>query len=211
MTESERAQQLVLVAQGDCDALQRLMVHYQPQLRAVVDARIEGHLRRHLEPDDVLQRTYIDAFRSVFACSFDSPGGFYKWLEKICLNRLKDAMRDLKRDKRDVGRELHDDSAGRAAGASSYAGLLGRIPADDTSPSRRLAKAEASAALMTSLARLSDDRRAVIELRFLQGHSVARVAADLGKTEAAVHTLTHRALKDLREIIGSITRYLSRL
>jgi len=79
------------------------------------------------------------------------------------------------------------------------------------SPSRELAKAEVSAALTSSLARLTDDQREVVRLRFLEGWAVDEVASRLDKSEAAIHMLCHRGLKDLRKVMLSMTRFLSSL
>jgi RNA polymerase sigma-70 factor (ECF subfamily) len=45
---------------------------------------------------------------------------------------------------------------------------------------------------------LNPDRQQVIVLRFIEGLSIAEVAAVLGKTENNVSVVQHRALKDLR-------------
>lgn len=65
--------------------------------------------------------------------------------------------------------------------------------------------------LLSSLAHPTDDQREIIRLRFLESRPVAEIAARLGKTEAAVHMLSHRGLKSLEELMGSITLYLSGL
>ena len=83
--------------------------------------------------------------------------------------------------------------------------------AGESTPSRQIAKDEAIAAVMSCLARLRDDQRTVVQLRFLEGRSVADVAEHLGKTEPAIHMLCHRGLTALRESMVSITHYLSRL
>ncbi len=139
--------------------------------------------------------------------AFDSPAGFYKWLEQIAFNRLRDQQRALHRQKRDVAREAAD----RPDPTTSYPDLLNRISAAESTPSRHVAKDEATAAVMSSLARLTDEQRAVVRLRFLEGRSVADIAGQLGKTEDAVHKLCFRGLKNLRRMLVSITRYLSRL
>jgi RNA polymerase sigma-70 factor (ECF subfamily) len=168
---------------------------------------MDPKLRRHADPEDVLQQAYVAAFQSIKQCSFDGPAGFYKWLETIALDRLKDLKRDLGRKKRDIGRQL---SAPPAA-TSSYADLVERLASPQSTPSRHLAKREACAAAVSSLARLTPDQRAVVRMRLLEGKQAAEVAAELGKSEAAVHMLLHRALKELRKLMVSITRYLSRL
>lgn len=207
MTERERAEQVRRAAAGDLDALQRLFVHYHGTLRRVVAAAIDPTLRRYVEPDDVLQQTYVAAFQNVAGRHFDGPGHLYKWLERIALNQLKDAQRALRRQKRDVAREVPD----RPAPSASYPDLIQRLTAGDSTPSRQIARDEAIAAVMTSLARLGDEQRAVVRLRILEDVPVAEIARRLGKSDVAIYALCRRGLQSLKELLGSITRYLTRL
>ncbi|MFH0982254.1 MAG: sigma-70 family RNA polymerase sigma factor [Planctomycetota bacterium] len=204
MDERQRAEQVELAVRGDADALQRLIVYYHAVLRAVVADCLDDAYRARLDPDDVLQDAYTAAFKAMTGCQFDGPAGFYAWLETIALNTLRNHQRASKRHKRNIEREQRPP----AAAESSYLGLVHRLAASDTTPSGQFARQEAVAAVTSSLARLTDEQRAVVRLRFLEGRPVAEVAARLGKTEAAVHKLCYRGLKTLHELLVSITRYM---
>jgi RNA polymerase sigma-70 factor (ECF subfamily) len=206
MDEQERAEQLKKMMKGDRDALQRLILHYHPALRKHLEMEVGAALRRHVDPDDVLQHTYTNAFKALPGCSFDGPGGLYKWLEKIADNQLKDRIRALYRDKRDINREVRNDSYT----SSSYAELVERLASPQSTPSRQLAQDEVVAAVLSCVARLTDNQRRVVRMRFLEGKSVAETANALDKSEAAVHMLCHRGLKELRKLMGSVSRYLTR-
>ncbi len=206
-SESERYELVQRAVEGDAQALQRLIVHYHGPLCGTIDSRMAVALHRHVDPEDVLQQAYVDAFKSIGTCSFDGVGAFYVWLERIALDRLKKTERDLRRKKRDIGRRLTRS----AAGATSSPDLMARLSSPGTSPSQSLAKDEASAAVISSMARLTDDQRAIVRMRFLEDKPVAEIAAELDKTEAAIHMLSFRGLKALRELMGSITQYLTKL
>ncbi len=207
MKEARRVYLIKRACDGDNDALQTLLIYYHAPLKAAVGGRIEPRLHRYFEPEDVLQEAYASAFRAVRGARFDGPAAFYKWLETIALNQLKDDQKAVHRQKRDPARQR--SNVGHAG--TSVLDLAERLTAPDSTPSRKVARKEAVAALLTSLARLTDDQRSVIRLRFLEGHSVTDVAARLGKTEPAIHMLCHRGLKALRELMVSITGYLSNL
>lgn len=209
MNEAERAESVRQAVQGDADALQRLIVYYHAASRQFIERKMAVVLRRHVDPDDVLQQAYIAAFQSIKGQDFSGPGGFYKWIERIALEKLKTAARRLRRKKRDIGRERHADSARGALASTSYQPLLTVLAASGDTPSRQLAVREASAAVISSLARLTDDQRMVIRMRFLEDRSPAEIAAALGKSEAAVYMLCARGLKALAGFLGSITHYLS--
>jgi len=237
MEEQERNIQVELASRGDHDALQRLIVCYHAPLRVKIASSIDAALSRRIDADDVLQQAYISAFKALTnhrrdypgeSCPempadesaarpssgtasttmrFDGPGGFYKWLERIVLNELKNQQRAAGQQKRDIRREVCAPANSRA----SYPDLIERVAATESTPSRRLACEEAIAAVLSSLARLSDDQRDVVRLRFLEGQTVPTVAERLGKTEAAVHAACYRGLKALRESMTSITSFLTRL
>jgi RNA polymerase sigma-70 factor (ECF subfamily) len=190
---------------GDADALQRLLIEYHESLCAKVRARLGAPMGRHVDPDDIVQEAYARAFRAIPGCSFESARAFQAWLEEITLNVLRDRHRFHGRMKRDLRRDARELSRM----SESYEKLVERVAATDSTPSRKIAKAEASAAVLSSLARLTEDQRGVVELRFLKGWAVADVAEYLGKSEAAVHMLCHRGLKSLREVLLSMSRFLS--
>ncbi len=85
-----------------------------------------------------------------------------------------------------------------------------RAWAGDTTPSGLVARNEASAAVLSSLARLPEDQREAIRLRFLEDMPVGDVARCLGKTDAAIHGLCRRGLRGLREFLVSMSRYLTK-
>ena len=64
-------------------------------------------------------------------------------------------------------------------------------PADDSSHDRRRG-------LEQALETLPEDQREVVVLRNLVGLSPADIAARMGRTEASIHGLHHRARRDLR-------------
>ena len=134
--------------------------------------------------------------------TFDGPAQFYKWLERIVLNELRELERAARRQKRDIARQ----ALGRPLATTSYPDLLQRLTSSGTTPSRAMSRHEAIAALLTSLARLPDPQRAVVRWRFLDDVPVAEIATRLGKTDMAVYTLCSRGLKALRERLASIAQ-----
>jgi len=204
LTEGERAR-LLQGARGGCEnALHALLSDYHPLLLAVVDRHLETRYQRYIDAEDILQETYITAFRCFGDCRFDGPAPFYSWLESITLTRLRDARRDLHRLKRDVRRNLHEGSAAFAnrSERTSVVDLFGHINAGDSTPSAKLSRREMQAGMLVALARLTDEQRTVLRLRFLEERPAAEIATTLQKSEDAVYALCHRGLKSLRGYIS---------
>jgi RNA polymerase sigma-70 factor, ECF subfamily len=203
MGEQERTKLVQRAVGGDTDALQRLIVAYHPALHAAIASAIPTGLRRHVDADDVLQAAYIAAFRGLGGARADGPAQFYCWLEQITLNELKMVERGLRAHKRDVARVAHDADGH----TGSYDHLAERVAGPQSTPSRHVARTEAAATLISSLARLPDEQREAVRLRFLEDLPVAEVAQRLGKTEGAVYALCHRGLTGLRGLMVSMSRY----
>ncbi len=204
MEERERTAQIEMAVRGDANALQGLFIEYHRPLRALLDKKMDAAVCRHFTPEDVLQDAYVAASRSIASCEFAGPAPFYQWLKTITLRRLADRRRTVKRlpaGESRVGRPRLD-------GQGSYAGLSAILSDGGDSPSAKLAKGDANAALITSLARLSDDQRNAIRLRYLEGKTVAEVAACMDKSEPAVNGLCWRGVQKLGEHMGSISRYM---
>jgi len=202
---------------GDGDALQRLIVHCHKMLRHTIGAAIDPGVRQRIDPDDVLQEAYTNAFRAIDraaedsvdapAPSFENVGHFHKWLEAVALNCLRDMQAAQRRQKRDVGRELATPPA--TSIAESFPSLIQQLPGHDPTPSRHMARKEAVAAMLSSLARLPDEQQMVIRRRFLENVAFEQIAAELGKSREAVYMICHRGLKNLRQAFVSITTYLT--
>jgi len=206
MDASQLIEHVRLAVTGDADALQKLIVHHHAGLRAALTGAIDADLRARIDPDDVLQNAYISAFKLLPAAEIESAEHFANWLKRIAFDRLKGMQRAHRRRKRDVARE----ASPAVAAATSYLNLAERLSGGEATPSRQMARGETEAVLMSCLARLGDDQREVVRLRFLEDVPVAEIAERLGKTETSVYTLCHRGLKSLHGLMTSITRYLSR-
>jgi RNA polymerase sigma-70 factor (ECF subfamily) len=88
-------------------------------------------------------------------------------------------------------------------------GLLDLIASPLRSPSRILARREAVEAVRTALSSLPHHYRRALGLVYVQGHTAADAAAEMGNTERAVHGLCRRGLKMLQQQMGSASAFLS--
>lgn len=71
----------------------------------------------------------------------------------------------------------------------------------DPSPQALVEQTEALAHLAQAVARLNEEQRLVITGKFVEKMSNAEIAAWLGKTEGAVKSLQHRALRSLARLM----------
>jgi len=207
MDDHDRQVLVTLAEAGDHDALHQLLVLHYDAMHAVIARRLGRQWKRYIDPDDVIQDAYVAAFKSVGRLNFRGPAELNKWLNTLALNELNQRIRALKAAKRNVARMVH----GMPNQHTSYPDIIAQVGAPEDTPTRLARRNEATAAVLSSLARLSDNQRKVIHLRFLEGKSAAEIAGLLGKTNAAINGLCGHGLRKLRKHLGSITQFLTRL
>lgn len=195
-------------AAGNSEALAELLFDHHDRLSRFIAGKMPAALRSTLEPDDVLQQVFVDAFRAIRSFQAKSDRAFYRWLETIAENRLTDIIRTQSAKKR--GGDRQQVSSNPAGQASSVGNLLDAISAEMPTPSKNVAREEGVQALRIRLAELPEDYRQVIELRHLQGLSREEVAQRMGRSEAEVRGLLYRARKRLRDAMGNSSLYLTK-
>jgi RNA polymerase sigma factor (sigma-70 family) len=145
-----------------------LDVHYPEILRFV-----RRRVRSLSEAEDVTQEAFASAADALVR-SADAAPPTLAWLYTVARRRLVDEAR--RRRAPAAALEVVGDTAARL---DSYGGLV-------------------AGALEASLARLSEEQRAVVVLRLLEGASFAEIGAWLGATEEACRMRFMRALELVR-------------
>jgi RNA polymerase sigma-70 factor (ECF subfamily) len=167
---------------------------YRNYLLLLAESELNLHLRRKLDPADIVQQVFLRAcnanpgFRSVEA---SATAG---WLRTILKSTLIDAVRHYQRDRRDVRLERPiamrlDDSA---------AGFERWLVGDHTSPSQRAERNEDLLRLADALAGLPPLMRDVVVRKHCRGQRIAEIAHEIGKTVPAASSLLRRGLEMLR-------------
>lgn len=199
-TDNDRIRQAIA---GDTTALSELLREYGPKLREQLS--IDKRWQAALDPDDVLQVTYLETFLKIQSFTPGGPGAFYGWLKRIAENNLRDAIKGLEAAKRPPpARSLHATTQ-----EQSVVALLDLLNAGSSTPSRAVATSEMQTAMTRALAEMPDDYATVIREYDLNGRQVAEVAALLRRTPGAVHMLRARAHDRLRELMGPGSDFFS--
>jgi RNA polymerase sigma-70 factor (ECF subfamily) len=179
-------------ARGDEGRLER----YRDYLGLLARLHLPPRLHGKLDPSDVVQRALLRAHEKRAQFRGEGPE-LAAWLRRILASTLADVAREFGAGKRDVGLEQSLEAALR----QSSARLEGVLQAAPSSPSEHAVRQEALVRLAAALAELPGDQRTAVDLHHLQGCSVAEVAGQLGRSEAAVAGLLRRGLKRLRELL----------
>jgi RNA polymerase sigma factor (sigma-70 family) len=179
---------------GDMEALSVLLAEHGPRIARQISLQIQSAYRGVLDAEDVMQVTYLEAFLRVRSFVHQGPEAFAIWLKQIATNNLRDAIRELERQKRPPA----DRRIVATATESGPAALLDRVGWTSTTPSRCVNDKEMRKHLLVALDRLPRDYACVLRLYDLEGHKPADVALKMKRSIGAVHMLRARAIDQLR-------------
>ena len=136
----------------------------------------------HHDAEDATERTFLAALGAIDRFR-DEGATFRSWLFRIAHNQLVNALRTRDRHRTDP-LDLVREPRG---GGGDPSGLV--TIADDA---RRLRSAVGA---------LSEDRRQVVVLRFVDRLTAREIGVVLGRSEGAVRVLQHRALRELATLL----------
>jgi RNA polymerase sigma-70 factor (ECF subfamily) len=198
---------MVLAAKdGDNEQFGQLLEQYRGYLSMLGHRYLSEKMRRRIDPADLVQSTFLEAKRDWHAFRGTTPAEFAAWLRHILKNNVATAVaRHVTTQKRSINREVS-----APAGLSSAGDWLAQQPANSSSPSRRVVKAEAAMALLEALHALPETQAEAIRLRYLEGLALAEIVDRMGKSETAVAGLLKRGLAKLRTSLGSQWQEYSR-
>ncbi len=180
-SDAERHRLIALVElarQGDTEAFGLLYDHYNGAVHRFLYYRT--HSRSLAE--DLTSETFFRALRAMAGFRWQGKD-FGAWLMTIARNLAADHFKAgntrLELTTEDMG--LHDAPA-EGPESEVLAGLTNEI-------------------LLQSVAKLPDEQRDCVVMRFLQGMSIAEAAAVLGRSEGAVKQLQLRGVRNLAKLM----------
>jgi RNA polymerase sigma-70 factor (ECF subfamily) len=208
MSDSTQFWELINAAvRGDSVSLEQLLIDHFAPLERYLRLRIPTDMQRHLGAEDILQETFAQAFRDIRQFRPGDEVAFLAWLKTIADHRLSDAIKLLGRKKR--GGDKHQLSS-RDVAKTSTAALIDVVCHDSHLPDDSAQRHEMEKAVHVALASLPAIQRDVLQARFIGGMDVDHIAAQTGRTPAAVRGLIRRGKEKLAEAMGRSSRWLGR-
>ena len=178
------------------DAMER----YRKYLMVLAHIEVDPQLQRNLDASGVVQETFLEAHQNWPQFQGKTQAELSAWLRQILAHNLADAVRALRREKRDIGRER----SLATSLANSSTKLAGWLAADQSSPSQGMQREERAVVVATALAQLPDSQRDALVLQHWHGWSLNEIAQHMGRTPAAVAGLLKRGLKELRALLREL-------
>lgn len=185
---------LVLAARGgDRAAFRVLFDRYHRRLYAAA----LGMLRNTADAQDAVQEGFVKAYR--YLDKFEGNSSFYTWLYRIVMNLAIDQIRKHRRV-RPV--EATDEALREVENEALLPVQLG------TNPSRVLFDKQVRARLEAALAELSDNHRAVLVMRELDGLSYEEMAVVMNCSKGTIMSRLFHARRNMQKQLLDLIDYV---
>lgn len=169
--------------QGDAESFGLLVRKYQDRLFNTV-LHVAGSRE---EAEDVVQEAFVQAFLKL--ASFHQQSAFYTWLYRVAFNI---AISRRRRHKVEVSVEQHRETAGVE-------------PLEDgEAPEERILREERAELVASALKQLSDEHRAILVLREMEGCCYETISEILDLPVGTVRSRLHRARLQLRDELKTV-------
>jgi RNA polymerase sigma-70 factor (ECF subfamily) len=173
-------------------------------LHRMVTFRLDQRLQGRVDPSDVLQDAYLEAWQDLGTYIRQPAMPFFLWLRGIAGNKLRELHRHhLGTQMRDPRREV--SIYGSALSESTTAAIAANLMANLTGASEEAVRAELKLRLQDALNAMEPLDREVLALRHFEQLSPAETAGALGIKEKAAGMRYVRALRRLREILNGLS------
>src|SRR6516164_3726128 len=190
-------------AAGDGTSWEALVDRSRPRLRRMVAFRLDHRLRGRIDPSDVLQDAYLEAWRDLGSYLERPELPFFLWLRGIAGNKLRELHRHhLGAQRRDPRREV--SIHGGATAETTTTALADQLFGDLTRASEEAVRHELKLRLHEVIDAMDPLDREVLALRYSEQLSPAETARVLGIKEKAAGLRYLRAVRRLKEILQSM-------
>ena len=199
--ESEKTQDLLEgVANGDAEAVNRLMDRHRESLRRLIQMRLDKAIAGRVDASDVVQDVLLEASGRLndFVANPSMP--FHLWLRQLAQDRMIDLHRRHRgAQKRSVDREQALNVAGMDRSSINLDAVLRD---GELTPAAANIRKELEERFLLALNQLSEEDREIILMRHYEHLGNSEVAQALGVTPPAAGMRYLRALRKLRTVLG---------
>ena len=193
--QAEDAECLAKIRAGDRDTYQFLVEKYKDRAFSIA----YSVLRSKEDAQDVVQESFVKAYISLN--EFRGDSSFYTWFYRVVFNMAVDYKRKLSRSPGSVNlmpAQYEADTAREKA----ESGLENAPDLDIRNPQEEMLRKEKAKHISAVMGQLSDEHRAVIMLREVDGLSYDEIAQVIGVSRGTVMSRLHYARKRLQGVLA---------
>ena len=185
---------------GDQTAVEELFSRHRARLRRMVQLRMSPILRGRVDASDVIQESFLEAWRRLDDYLKSPTMPFFLWLRFLTRQRLfaihnRHAGVKARDPRREVA--LYDGAMPEASTEALAFQLMGKL----ASPSETLIRADLQLRLQEGLDALEPEEREILALRHFEQLTSAEAAKEMHISEAAAAKRYLRALRRLKGLL----------
>lgn len=177
---------IMLAKEGNPDAFRSLYEEHSDRIYRIAFR----HTKSQADAEDIMQNTFIKAYRKIHTFRFDRSHSFSGWLNTICMNCTMDFFRRQKRrhktDQISLDDAFKDPQSGNPA------------------PEDQVESSQAGADIHNALSILTPKQRLIFEMRYFQHMDIKSIAQTLKCSQSNIKTHSSRALAKLRKILEPV-------
>lgn len=201
--QSDKTQDLLNeVAGGDKSAVNRLMDRHRDAVRRMIQMRLDQAVARRVDASDVVQDVMLEASQRLTDYLQNPAMPFHLWLRQLAKDRIIDMHRRHRgAQRRSVDRE--QNFSGLGSDDQSAADLAGLLKDAELTPAAAALRQEMQNRFLLALDQLEEGDREIIVMRHFEHLGNSEVADALGLSAPAAGMRYLRAIRKLREVLGS--------
>lgn len=201
--EGEQTQDLLKeVGEGDQSAVNRLLDRHREAVRRMVQMRLDHAVARRVDASDVVQDVMLEASQRLTDYIRNPSMPFHLWLRQLA----KDCMIDMHRRHRGAQRRSVDREQNMTSFNSddqSAADLTSLLRDAELTPAASALRKEMEERFVLALDKLEESEREIIIMRHFEHLGNGEVAEALGLSAPAAGMRYLRAIRRLRELLGT--------
>lgn len=200
--DAESARLIERARGGDQVAVCEIFALHRNRLRRMVEMRLDRRLQGRIDASDVIQEAHMEVAERLPEYLSDPKLPLFLWLRLVVGERMAKLHRThLGTQKRDAALEV--SIFREALPAASSAALAAHLLGKHTSPTQAAVRAERLMRLQEAINTLDPIDREILSLRHFEELSRTEAAQALGIEEGAAAKRYVRAMKRLKDLLGS--------
>ena len=190
------------VESGDPAAVNRLLDRHREAVRRMVQMRLDQAVARRVDASDVVQDVLLEASQRLSDYIRSPSMPFHLWLRQLAKDRIIDMHRRHRAaQRRSVDREKNISSF--ASDDQSAADLTALLRDAELTPAASALRKEMEERFVLALDQLDENEREIVIMRHFEHLGNGEVAEALGLSAPAAGMRYLRAIRRLRELLGS--------
>ena len=190
------------VENGDPSAVNRLLDRHREAVRRMVQMRLDQAVARRVDASDVVQDVLLEASQRLSDYIRSPSMPFHLWLRQLAKDRIIDMHRRHRAaQRRSVDREQNMSSF--ASDDQSAADLTALLRDAELTPAASALRKEMEERFVLALDQLDESDREIVIMRHFEHLGNGEVAEALGLSAPAAGMRYLRAIRRLRELLGT--------